>query len=283
MNDELQKQLESMVGKMPAFPTSVQRIIELTADMQCSPTELVHVIEHDPVMTMKILKLLNSAYYSLPRKITSIKRSVVYIGINTIKNMALSIATIGMLPNKNTGGLNTSEFLQHSLATAAVAKILNNRFNHSEFEGSDCFVAGLLHDIGKVVYAQFDPTRYSQILQMAKENGISIFKAEQAVIGADHTVIGSMLGNKWQFPDALVACIGGHHELDTPGNEMRDCVIAANHVAKYINGEGGEIKIDDKADFPASVRERFGMNLPELAEYLGDLSSEVRETRVYAA
>ncbi len=283
MNEELQQQLETMVGKMPAFPTSVQRIIELTADMQCSPKELVDVIEHDPVMTMKILKLLNSAYYSLPRKITSIKRSVVYIGINTIKNMALSIAAIGMLPTKNTGGLDTSEFLQHSLATAAVAKKLNSRFNHVQFEGSDCFVAGLLHDIGKVVYAQYDPTRYTEILNIAQEKGLSILTAEQAVIGADHTVIGSMLGNKWQFPEALVACIGGHHDTDTLGNEMRDCVIAANYVSKFVSGEGKENELEGRADFPAPIRERFGMNLPDLVESLGDLSSEVREATMYAA
>lgn len=283
MNDELQKQLETMVAEMPAFPTSVQRIIELTADVQCSSKELVDVIEHDPVMTMKILKLLNSAYYSLPRKITSIKRSVVYIGINTIKNMALSIATIGMLPTKNIAGLNTTEFLHHSLATAAVAKILNNRFNHTEFEGSDCFVAGLLHDIGKVVYAQFDPNRYTKLLNMAKDNGITVFRAEQEVIGADHTVIGSMLGVKWQFPDALVACIGEHHELDKPGTEMRDCVIAANHVAKVISQDENAQEFCGHVELPDPVQERFGMGLSDLVEYLGDLSSEVQEARVYAA
>ena len=282
MNHELHKQLEEMVAKMPAFPTSVQRIIELTADVQCSPKELVLVIEHDPVMTMKILKLLNSAYYSLPRKITSIKRSVVYIGINTIKNMALSIATIGMLPTKNAGGLDTRKFLKHSLATAAVAKMLNNKFSHVEFEGSDCFVAGLLHDIGKVVYAQYDPARYVELQKVSEESGISLFQAEQEVIGVDHAVIGSMMGNKWQFPEPLVACIGEHHDAINPGNEMRDCVIAANQLSKMIDCEDVELGKDINIELPPKVAERFGMGLKELLEYLGDFSVELHEANAYS-
>ncbi len=282
MNHELHKQLEEMVAKMPAFPTSVQRIIELTADVQCSPKELVLVIEHDPVMTMKILKLLNSAYYSLPRKITSIKRSVVYIGINTIKNMALSIATIGMLPTKNAGGLDTRKFLKHSLATAAVAKLLNNKFSHVEFEGSDCFVAGLLHDIGKVVYAQYDPARYVELQKVSEESGISLFQAEQEVIGADHAVIGSMMGSKWQFPEPLVTCIGEHHDAINPGNEMRDCVIAADQLSKMIDCEDVELGKDINTELPPKVAERFGMGLKELLEYLGDFSVELHEANAYS-
>lgn len=282
MNNELHVQLEEMVAKMPAFPVSVQRIIALTADLQCSPKELVQVIEHDPVMTMKILKLLNSAYYSLPRKITSIKRSVVYIGINTIKNMALSIATIGMLPTKDTGGLNTRKFLKHSLATASVAKLLNNKFNHIEFEGSDCFVAGLLHDIGKVVYAQFDPARYTEVQKVSKENGISLFQAEHELIGADHAVIGSMMGAKWQFPEPLVACIGEHHDEINPGNEMRDCVIAANHLSKMIDCEDTALNREVDIELPLPVAERFGMGLKELLQCLGDFTTELHEASAYS-
>ena len=282
MNDDLQNQLEAMVAKMPAFPTSVQRIIELTSEMQCSPKELVEVIEHDPVMTVKILKLLNSAYYSLPRKITSIKRSVVYIGINTIKNMALCIATIGMLPSKNTSGLDTHKFLRHSLATAAIAKLLNNKFNHIEFQGSDCFVAGLLHDIGRVVYAQYDPTRYAELRKISEDNDISMFEAEQEVTGADHTIIGSMLVSKWQFPEPLVACIGEHHDVTNPGNEMRDCVIAANHLSKMIGCDGANMARESQIELPAKVADRFGMGLQDLLEYLGDFSVELQQADAYS-
>ena len=92
VDDEVQENIKRMVEAMPAFPRSVHKVLELTSDMNCAPKDIVETIEHDPVMTAKMLKLVNSAFYSLPRKITSMKHAVIYIGINTVKNLALSIA-----------------------------------------------------------------------------------------------------------------------------------------------------------------------------------------------
>ena len=96
-----QKDLIKYVEKLPAFPQSVTKVIELTSRAECSPKELVKVIEHDPVLTVKILKLVNSAFYGLSRPIKSINHGIVYAGFNTIKNLSVSIAAIGVLPRKN--------------------------------------------------------------------------------------------------------------------------------------------------------------------------------------
>ncbi|MDP2169450.1 MAG: HDOD domain-containing protein, partial [Rhodocyclaceae bacterium] len=98
---ELERKLTAAVERMPAFPKSVQVILEMTRDINCLPRNLVGVIEKDPVMTIKILRVINSAYYGLPNKITSVGQSVVYLGINTIKNLALSFAAVGILPRFN--------------------------------------------------------------------------------------------------------------------------------------------------------------------------------------
>src|SRR5574343_877045 len=122
MTPELTQKLAAAVDGMPAFPKSVQRILELTRDVNSTPKELVEVIDKDPVVTVKILKVVNSAYYSLPKQITSINHAVVYLGFNSIKNLALGIAAIGMLPEKNDSGFDVQQYLLHSLATAAIAK-----------------------------------------------------------------------------------------------------------------------------------------------------------------
>jgi len=114
MSPELAKKLTTAVERMPAFPKSVQKILELTRNMDVQPKTLVEVIEKDPVMTVKILRVLNSAYYSLPNKITSINHSVVYLGFNTIKNLALSIASVGILPKHNVAGFDIQQYLMHS-------------------------------------------------------------------------------------------------------------------------------------------------------------------------
>ena len=123
-SDALTKRLSAAVEKMPAFPKSVQRIMELTRDINCNPKELVMVIEKDPVMTMKLLRILNSAYYSFPKQITSVNQSVVYLGLNTIKNMALSFAAMGVLPQQNAAGFDIQRYLMHSLTTATLARML---------------------------------------------------------------------------------------------------------------------------------------------------------------
>ena len=268
MTEELQKHLEDMVARMPAFPASVERVMHLTSDLGCSARELVQVIEHDPVMTLKILRMLNSAYFSLPRKITSIHQSVVYLGLNTIKNLSLSIATLGILPKNNSSGFNTRTYLKHSLSTAAIARLLNQKFNHKDFDGSDCFVGGLLHDIGKVVYAQFNPEDYARIVGLSESDEIAMFRAEQRLVGADHSLLGAMLGERWNFPLTLVECIGGHHETEKIGNEMRDSVIAANQISKVLGDSKPICAMDTQ--LPDVVADRFGMGLNDLIDYLGD-------------
>jgi HD-like signal output (HDOD) protein len=143
MSPELSQKLAAAVDGMPAFPKSVQAILDLTRDVNCTPKDLVQVIDKDPVVTVKILKIVNSAYYSLPKQVTSINHAVVFLGFNTIKNLALSIAAIGMLPKSNEAGFDVQEYLLHSLATANIAKRLATDLGG--VDPMDCFIAGLLH------------------------------------------------------------------------------------------------------------------------------------------
>jgi len=146
MSPELSQRLALAVDEMPAFPKSVQKILELTRDVDCTPKDLVQVIDKDPVLTVKILKVVNSAYYSLPKQVTSINHAVVFMGFNTIKNLALGIAAIGMLPKSNAAGFDVQQYLLHSLATAGIARQLASDLDSAD--PMDCFIAGLLHDFG---------------------------------------------------------------------------------------------------------------------------------------
>ena len=162
LNPELERKLGAAVEHMPAFPRSVQRVLELTRDINCKPKDMVSVIEKDPVMTMKILKVINSAYYALPQRITSVNQSVIFLGINTIKSLSLSVAAAGMLPPFNTVGFDTQRYLIHSLVTAAVARQLCAAYASEEADPGVCYLAGLLHDFGKVVFAQFMPAQFKK-------------------------------------------------------------------------------------------------------------------------
>lgn len=268
ISEELSKKLGEAVERMPAFPKSVQKILELTRDLNCSPKLLVQVIENDPVITMKILRVLNSAYYRLPSKITSINHSVVFLGLNTVKNIALSIAAIGIMPKKNAAGFDVGQYLLHSLSTAAIAKHLAGKIGGAD--PMDCYVAGLLHDFGKVVFAQFMPEQFKVALEKSKTGEVSLFSAEHAVIGTDHTVVGSMLAEKWEFPDPLIDSIRNHHSEKASDTVMGSCVYAANQISKKMGfGFAGDARTEE---LPPTVAKHFGINvnLDTLTASIGD-------------
>jgi HD-like signal output (HDOD) protein len=149
MNPNIAQELAAAVDRMPAFPRSVQRILELARDADSTPKDLVAVIDRDPVLTAKMLKVVNSAYFRLPKQINSIGHAVVFLGFNATKNLALGMAAIGMLPSENTAGFDWSDYLVHSVSTAAIARRLAARVDDAD--PMECFVAGLLHDFGTVV------------------------------------------------------------------------------------------------------------------------------------
>jgi putative nucleotidyltransferase with HDIG domain len=277
---ELTKKLSAAVERMPAFPKSVQRILELTRDINCEPKELVMVIEKDPVMTMKLLRILNSAYYSLPRQITSVNQSVVYLGLNTIKNMALSFAAMGVLPPHNAAGFDIQRYLLHSLTTASLARTLCQKFGGGDdIDPADCYIAGLLHDFGKVVFAQFMPTEFKRALALSGDQGTSLHVAEKQIIGADHSLVGAMLVEKWQFPKSLTDTIRHHHSEISPENTVQCCLFVADQISKKLSmGNSGNLLVEE---LPPPLVERFCGDMDSIIARLGDLSKVVEEAQSF--
>jgi putative nucleotidyltransferase with HDIG domain len=280
LTPELERRLTTAVDRMPAFPKSVQTVLEMTRNINCLPKSLVGVIEKDPVMTMKILRVINSAYYGLPNKISSVGQSVVYLGINTIKNLALSFAAVGILPRFNTAGFDIQRYLLHSLTVGSVARLLCEKYARSEADPGDCYVAGLLHDFGKVVFAQFMSAEFVLALTIAADTGKPLHVAETEVIGADHAFVGALLAKKWQFGAALVDCIRDHHAPDVEPRPMLDCLRMADAICrKHAFGDSGNPWRDEEQ---AQLPTRFGDDIEAVIASLGDLNKHVEDARAFA-
>ncbi|MBF0126183.1 MAG: HDOD domain-containing protein [Magnetococcales bacterium] len=273
------KKLIKLVDGMPAFPPSVYRILKLTADINCAPKDLVRVIDHDPVLTLKLLQLVNSPYFGLSRQISSIKQAVVFVGINTIKNLALTIAPLEMLSRHSPSNPWMDNLLAHAIGVGVIAKHLARRLGISEVESTDFFVAGLLHDIGKMALYRFDTDDYDKALQLAIKKKIPLHMAERHVFGVDHTQVGAMLGDKWCLPLDFVACMGHHHTWNPDMSPLQDCVFTANIIAKKIKvGESGDPVTENS--LPRELELRLGCKLPELIGTLGDLSGEMNIAQI---
>lgn len=277
---ELERKLGIAVERMPAFPKSVQKILEMTRNINCLPKDLVGVIEKDPVMTMKVLKVINSAYYSLPNKITSVNQSVVYLGLNTVKNLALAFAAVGILPRMNAAGFDIQRYLLHSLTTAAIARQLASQYAKGEADPGDCYIAGLLHDFGKVVLAQYLAPEFREALELTYQGGMSLHQAERQVIGVDHGFIGAKLAERWQFPPHLVDVIRMHHSEEHEPDAMMDCLRVANQISRMRElGDAGHPWRNDEA---CAAPARFGDDLEQVVLSLGDLQKIVADANAFA-
>ena len=278
MSPELSLKLAAAVENMPAFPKSVQHILQLTRDVNCAPKDLVQVIDKDPVVTVKVLRVVNSAYYGLPKQITSVSHAVVYLGFNAVKNLALSIAAMGMLPTDNAAGFNGQQYLVHSLATASIAKQLAIRL--AETDPMDCFIAGLLHDFGKVVIAQFMPKEFRLALETSQWHEMSLHLALRQVVGVDHAVVGAMLAEKWRFPMDLVETIRHQYSPELMDTPMLACVFAANQISKQLeSGVAGHPRLEA---LPPSIAHRLGGDLSHVMASLGDLAFVLNEARHFS-
>lgn len=264
------------VESMPAFPGSVHRVMELTADINCNPTEIVKVIEHDPVLILKILKLVNSAYFGLAQPITSVNHAIVYIGLNTVKNLAVSMAAIGALPRKNEAGFDMDAFLLHSLSTATIAKLFARKMKIPANALFDYFLSGLLHDFGKIVFASFMPVEFNKALNLAKENVMPLYDAETEIFGIDHAQVSSLLGEKWKLPSVIVEPLIGHHSHTGNLSLLTNIVSASDMISKELKiGNSGENIV---GRLPDEVSALFGTDMEAIVKTLGDIKAEVEKS-----
>lgn len=269
-----------MVERMPAFPISVHRVMELAADINTDPKELVAIIEHDPVLIMRILKLANSPYFRLSQRITSVNHAVVIVGFNTVKNMALSIAAIGVLRLKTESGFDMEAFLLHSLSTATIARLFAKSMRIPTKSSFDYFLSGLLHDYGKIVFAHFKPLEFQTALILAREKCIPLHEAEMEIFNIDHAQVGTILGEKWNLPSSLLEVMKTHHNHECTRSLLTDVVSASNQIGKELKiGEGGDPMMEK---IPDQIIGMFGANTEAIVATLGDVSGEIEQAMVFA-
>jgi putative nucleotidyltransferase with HDIG domain len=192
--------------------------------------------------------------------------------------LALSIAAIGMMPKDNASGFDVQQYLLHSLATAGLAKQLASRLDDAD--PMDCFIAGLLHDFGKVVFAQFMPNEFRTALTTSQVTGDPLYATLQKQIGVDYFVVGAMLVEKWRFAPHLIETIRHQHPANFKDTDMIACVFGANQICKKMKfGFGGNLFLDE---FPPSVQRRLGGNLDETITSMGDLAPLFEEAKLFA-
>ncbi|MDX9799846.1 MAG: HDOD domain-containing protein [Spirochaetia bacterium] len=256
-NNERLRIIEKYIKGMPSLPVTVTKVKEICDNPRTSPMDLYKVISLDPVLMGKVMKLINSAYYGISGRVTSLVRAIIMLGMNTVKNLALSSSVMGIMSEKTSPGMaNSMRFWQHSLCTGIAAKILARETGKDRHIAEEYFIAGMLHDIGKIPILSCFPDEYKLIIADCAKKKETMFDAEKRVFNFDHTLAGQFIARQWSLGDELESVIAYHHEpLSFPDDKYRDIVYTIA-IAEYFTNtigysfvEGFCVDVPDKEVF----------------------------------
>ncbi|GAB1456499.1 HDOD domain-containing protein [Spirochaetota bacterium] len=233
------RKIRSYISSMPSLPTTVAKVMEICNNPKTSPTDLDKVISLDPVLMGKVLKLINSAYYGLQNQVTSLVRAIIMLGVNTVKNLALSTAILDKLADKSGfRALNMEGFWRHSLCVGVVAKMIARKKGVEAQRLDEFFAAGLLHDIGKIPLNNALSDEYVRAMSLADRERIPIHLAEKRSIDIDHAEVGSMIAEAWHLDGPIADGIRFHHNVMLYEGKNADLVMAIAVADYYASREG---------------------------------------------
>jgi HD-like signal output (HDOD) protein len=173
-------------------------------------TDISRIVERDPSLTANILKVANSPYYGMGQKVASLKLALTILGLTEIINIVTGISIVRLFPTgRKKGSFDRVKFWQHSFGCATASRMLANDLKF-ETEGVE-FVAGLIHDVGKLILDQYFHPKLREIIKLREKEGIGEIEAEERILGVGHATLGSWLAQNWNLPSTLIEAIAHHH------------------------------------------------------------------------
>ena len=278
------KKIQATITRMPSLSTTVVKVLETCNDPQASANDLKRVISLDPVLTGRVLKLINSAYFALGRPITSLTRAIIMLGVNSVKNLALSFA---ILKNMKSSGsfhaFTTDEFWLHCLGVGVIAKLLAAAKALSPAKQEEYFVAGLLHDLGKLPLNKQFPEEYFKVCQSSDKERDPFHLSEDKLLGIDHCKVGAMIAQKWRLGVSLVETLTHHHRIEDSTENCRDLVSIislANQIAIELQiGTAGD-RVTDRAMLD-QLTDKVGVDYGKLSEFHESVAAEIEKASIF--
>lgn len=233
LGNEQLKGLAARIGELPSLPEVYAELQKKLVDPNCSIGEVATIIEKDMAMSAKILQLVNSAFFGLYKNINSPVRAVNLLGLDTVKALVLGVGVFTEMKTAPSQFFSVGNLWSHSMGTAALAK----RIAMAETSDKQCidtsFIAGMMHDVGKLLLFATLPDAFIQVVTVARQQGVSLRQAERQAFNADHADLGGYLMSLWGLPGSVVEAITFHHRLaEYPEPSFSPAV--AVHVADVI-------------------------------------------------
>jgi putative nucleotidyltransferase with HDIG domain len=240
--------LVARITSLPSLPSAVQELFRELHSPEASIERVSELIGRDPAMSARLLQLVNSSFFGVSQRVTSVNHAATLLGLHLLKLLVLSI---GMFTRFEKGCFSSSEFEQivkHSYRVAQSAKQLAIEFASDPIEADDAFLAGLLHDIGKLALSSSNQIDYAKVWRTAQEQSIPVWQAEQNEFNLTHAEVGGYLLSLWGLPHSVVEAVLYHHEPSSSGRSGF-CPLAAVHAANSRSQATGHAPAPVDRDF----------------------------------
>jgi putative nucleotidyltransferase with HDIG domain len=238
--DNCPASIEELVGRagdLAALPQVVMQVINLTGGAHTHANDIERVVGTDQALTARILTLANSSYYGLPRRISSIREAVVFLGFKTVRNLAMTVTSFSLFLGKSDAdSLARRDLWKHSLSAGLCGKLIASAVPTVGIS-EEVFTAALLHDIGKMLMVQHMAGPFARAMAAARERHIPFHHVEEEFLPFTHAAVGSALATRWNLPPVLVEAIEHHHTPEQAAADPKTCaaVCLASDLANAFD------------------------------------------------
>jgi len=269
------------ISSIPTLPAVIDQLGRLLQNPSTSAEEVGKAITTDQALTSKVLKLVNSAFYGFPGRISTITHAIVILGFSTIKNLVLSASIFDAFREigNERRGFDLKSFWYHSIACAAASASIAKQTGCGDKE--ECFIAGLIHDLGKLILCQYLPDEFEKALQHSAQNGQLLYESEKKLFDCTHTHVGAYLAERWNLPPSLRNAVAYHH-TPVPSRD-HEPIIAIVHCADIFvraldQGNGGDNSIPQLSE---TAWKSLGLSVNSLGKMLEGIQDEIDKASAF--
>lgn len=230
----IQRRVLKRVKDIPSLPQFVVDTLKKLDDPKSSASDVADRLSKDEGLVIRILRLANSAYYGLPRRIVSVTEAIALLGFKTVKSIVLAASVYKFMDSSFSGyALDRGLLWKHSLSVAFAAKHIARK---CKVEEEEAYVAGMLHDLGKIVLNDFVRFGYGIIVRLVEEQQVPFMDAERQVLGFDHALVGGLILEQWNLPESYMAAARYHHEPEAYEEQQGviRSIVDVIHVANVL-------------------------------------------------
>lgn len=277
----LQRYVEKAMVDLPALPSVIVQVLQATEKDTVTTSEIETLLAADAAITTKLLKVVNSAYFGLPRQVGSIGQAIAILGMHQVRNLVLSVGVLNALSSPSPRIMDVQKaFWEHSFAAATCAQSLARSKGLASTQQDLVFIGGLLHDIGRLFLFTLFNQPYQQVLTESARLSEPLVETELRILGTSHAELGGLLAEKWNFPESLVGLIRYHEQPETYPDAATLAQVNSVHAADRLASELWEGQ-ENAAHWPwaQTTVEWLNASEAELAQLREDIQGYVEQAK----